>query len=160
MSKALAVLLELKESAEYWSEYDAPIGIHVRIDDAIEELLAQPEQTEQTEQEQNFYWNDAPVICEINGYRWYLGQEADKKLIWQDAKNWCESVGGEIPPRDILLQAYLNHSIRYLFRDGWFWCSTESDAGFAWLHSFVNGNQFSSSKAYSRYVRVVKKVMI
>ena len=39
MSKALAVLQELKESSDYWSEYDVPIGIHERIDEAIEELL-------------------------------------------------------------------------------------------------------------------------
>jgi len=44
MSKALAVLLELKESASYWSEYDVPIGIHERIDEAILELNARPEQ--------------------------------------------------------------------------------------------------------------------
>ena len=43
MNKALAVLLELKESAEYWSEYDVPIGIHERIDEAILELTAKPE---------------------------------------------------------------------------------------------------------------------
>jgi len=43
MSKALAVLLELKESASYWSEYDVPIGIHERIDEAILELNAENE---------------------------------------------------------------------------------------------------------------------
>ena len=43
MSKALAVLLELKESASYWSEYDVPIGIHERIEEAILELTAKPE---------------------------------------------------------------------------------------------------------------------
>ena len=43
MSKVLAVLLELKECSGYWSEYAVPIGIHERIDEAIEELLAQPQ---------------------------------------------------------------------------------------------------------------------
>ena len=43
MSKVLAVLLELKECSDYWSEYAVPIGIHERIDAAIAELLAQPE---------------------------------------------------------------------------------------------------------------------
>ena len=43
MSKVLAVLLELKECAEYWSEYAVPIGIHERIDEAIAELLAKPQ---------------------------------------------------------------------------------------------------------------------
>ena len=31
----LAVLQELAESAEYWSEYDVPVGIVDRINDAI-----------------------------------------------------------------------------------------------------------------------------
>ena len=44
MSKALDVLLELKDCSDYWSEYFVPLGIHERIDDAIKELLAQPEQ--------------------------------------------------------------------------------------------------------------------
>jgi len=43
MSKALEVLLELKDCSDSWCEYYVPIGIHERIDDAIEQLLAQPE---------------------------------------------------------------------------------------------------------------------
>ena len=39
--KALAVLLELKDCSDYWSEYTVPIGIHERIDEAIQELLTQ-----------------------------------------------------------------------------------------------------------------------
>ena len=38
MSKVLAVLLELKECSDYWSEYAVPIGIHERIDEAIAEF--------------------------------------------------------------------------------------------------------------------------
>jgi len=44
MSKALDVLLELKDCSDYWSEYFVPLGIHERIDDATKELLAQPDQ--------------------------------------------------------------------------------------------------------------------
>lgn len=43
MSKVLMVLQELRECAEYWSDYDVPIGIHERIDEAIAELLADPD---------------------------------------------------------------------------------------------------------------------
>ena len=46
LNKALAVLLELKDCSDSWCEYYVPIGIHYRIDEAIQELLAQPEQTE------------------------------------------------------------------------------------------------------------------
>jgi hypothetical protein len=44
MSKALAVLLELKECSDSWCEYYVPLGIHWRIDEAIKELRAQPKQ--------------------------------------------------------------------------------------------------------------------
>ena len=44
LNKALAVLLELKDCSDLWCEYYVPIGIHYRIDEAIQELLAQPEQ--------------------------------------------------------------------------------------------------------------------
>ena len=70
MSKALAVLQELKECASYWSEYDVPIGIHERIDGAIAELLAQPE-TEQepvawiTEWVQRYRYNSTPVMDRV-----------------------------------------------------------------------------------------------
>jgi hypothetical protein len=59
LEKALAVLQELKECAEYWGEYEVPIGIHERIDDAIEELLAQPEQSEQ---------EPVGIVVTIGGY--------------------------------------------------------------------------------------------
>ena len=49
MSKVLAVLLELKECSDYWSDYAVPIGIHELIDAAIAELLAQPEQDATTD---------------------------------------------------------------------------------------------------------------
>lgn len=35
----LAVLQELRECAEYWSEYDVPLGIVDRIDAALEKAL-------------------------------------------------------------------------------------------------------------------------
>lgn len=34
--RLLEVLLELQESAAYWSDYDVPLGIAGRINDAIE----------------------------------------------------------------------------------------------------------------------------
>ena len=58
MSKALAVLQELKECASYWSEYDVPIGIHERIDEAIAELLAQPEHIKEREGSGNMISTD------------------------------------------------------------------------------------------------------
>jgi hypothetical protein len=124
------------------------------LQDQIDALKAQ--------EKVSFNWENAPVICELNGYRWILGQEADKELNWQDAKDWCKSVGGELAPRDILLQCYMNEDIKPLFKDGWYWSGTESSASTAWGQLFGNGNQDNdfNFKTYNFYVRAVRKCPI
>ncbi len=75
MSKALAVLQELKECASYWSEYDVPIGIHERIDGAIAELLTQPKQELMTDSDISAYtpvhYCDAEKKAFAVGIKWY-----------------------------------------------------------------------------------------
>ena len=109
----------------------------------------------------SYDWDRAPIICELDGYRWHLGPEAEDELNWADAKVWCESVGGELPPRDILLQAYLNDHIKPLFKTECHWSSTELGAELACLQSFSSGYQGNGFKydTYA-YVRAVKKVKI
>ena len=81
-------------------------------------------------------------------------------MNWAEAKARCESVGGELPPRDVLLQAYLNEDIKTIFQKDWYWSGTEFDARGAWDQGFGNGYQGSSTKTSSEYVRAVKKVKI
>ena len=107
-----------------------------------------------------FNWENSLVICELNGYRWHLGTEADKEMSWNDAKAWCESVGGELPPRDILLQAYLNEDIKTIFQKNWYWSGTEFNTQGAWRQLFGTGYQDYSFKTGTCYVRAVKKVKI
>jgi hypothetical protein len=111
-------------------------------------------------QEQSFNWNEAPIICELNGYRWHLGPEADEEMNWEDAKVWCESVGGELPPRDVLLQCYINEDIKPLFKPEFYWSSTEFTATNTWFQTFLSGDQFNYGKTNYLYVRAVKKVKI
>ena len=125
------------------------------INDGFKEIKKKYEAAQKT-----FDWNNTPEICEINGFRWVLGQEADEEMNWAEAKAWCESVGGELPPRDILLQAYLSEDIKTIFQKNWYWSGTEVDATDAWVQFFANGNQVSSDKPYGYYVRAVKKVKI
>jgi len=114
-----------------------------------------------TQEKKRFNWDNAPIICEINGYRWLLGPESDEEICWQDAKVWCESVGGELPPREILLMAYLNEDIRSMFETEWYWSSTEFYTIAAWLQYFFNGSQTNDNKTNGYYyVRAVKKVKI
>ena len=127
-----------------------------KLKDVLEHALFLINQ-EESEPETFNWWDKDPVICELNGYRWYLGQEADEEMNWHDAVEWCELVGGELPPREVLLMAYINENIKPLFKPEWYWSSTEFDATIAWLQSFSTSTQRNTSTAY---VRAVKKVKI
>ena len=109
---------------------------------------------------ESFCWHKAPVICEINGYRWELGPDSYEKMDWADAARWCKLVGGELPPRDNLLQAYLNEGIKPLFEESWYWSSTDAREQHYWAQAFGHGYQNTSFKANSYYVRAVRKVLI
>jgi hypothetical protein len=127
----------------------------------IKELQSQIDALKTQELQQIFNWEEAPVICELNGYRWQLGPEADDELNWQDARDWCQSVGGELPPREVLLMAYTNEETRPLFKAGcWYWSSTEFSATYAWTQTFSNGNQLQYTKTATNYVKAVRKVLI
>ena len=125
----------------------------------IKELQAQIDALK-VEAEKSFYWKNGPIICEINGFRWVLGFEADEEMKWADAKAWCELVGGELPPRDVLLQAYLNEDIKTIFQKDWYWSGTKFGAPNAWVQDFLTGYQFTDLKTNYSYVRAVKKVRI
>ena len=108
----------------------------------------------------NFNWNDAPIICELDGYRWHLGPEAEDELNWADAIKWSKLVGGELPPREVLLMCYINEDIKPSFKTSWYWSSAEFDAAYAWEQDFGNGNQGNSHKNDNYYVRAVRKCPI
>ena len=107
-----------------------------------------------------FNWEEAPVICELNGVTWLLGQESDKKLNWEEAISWCESVGGELPSREILLHCYMNEAIKKEFASTNYWSSTEDDANGAWTQNFGNGGQGNYYKNGSNYVRAVRRLVV
>jgi len=105
-------------------------------------------------------WDNAPTIVEINGFKWLLGPEAPNELNWDDAMEWCKCVGGELPPRDILLLSYMKEEIKKEFAAAYCWSSTEFSATDAWSQDFNYGLQDYVDKTYSYYVRAVKKLQI
>ena len=109
-----------------------------------------------------FNWGEAPVICELNGVTWLLGQESDVKMTWKEAISWCVSVGGELPSREILLHCYMNEAIKKEFATPYYyWSSTEFNADYAWTQSFNIGFQFNGfNKINSTYVRAVRRLVI
>jgi hypothetical protein len=99
-----------------------------------------------------FNWDNAPVICELNGTRWLLGPEAEDTMDWEDAKEWCEAQGGVLPPRDILLHAYLNQETRGDFANAYYWSSSELGSNVAWSQ----GNDYKNYPDFR--VRAVRAI--
>lgn len=99
-------------------------------------------------------------ICTLNGTKWILGDEATEQMTWGDAKAWCESIGQELPPREVLLMAYLNPETRSEFSNNYYWSSSGSDSDFAWNQNFGNGYQsnynYKDTTLPVRAVRAIK----
>jgi hypothetical protein len=132
----------------------------MNIKEIQEQINKLPEQLNLLERT-TFNWEEAPTICELNGSRWVLGPEAPEDLNWNDSIAWCKSVGGELPPREVLLMCYLNDDIKKEFTAPNYWSSTEFSATYAWGQNFLNGFQnVSDFKTYAFYVRAVRRLDI
>lgn len=95
-------------------------------------------------------------ICEIDGKKYYLGPEANKKMNWHEAKAWAKDVGGVLMPREVAILAYKKEELRKHFRtDDWYWVGEEYDSSYAWLQSFSGGYQNFSTKTAAYFVRAI-----
>jgi len=108
-----------------------------------------------------------PFICCHDGYAYFLGPEAPDRLLWQDAIDWCKSLGDEyeLPSKEILNECWMNESIREEFSSEWYWSSTvyenyDNYANYAWDQSFYDGIQNNVNQAFTSYVRAVRKIKI
>jgi len=99
-------------------------------------------------------------ICTLDGIKWVLGEESEKSLNWNDAKNWCESIGQELPPREVLLLAYLNPEKIGGFAGNYYWSSTAYDSDHAWYQYYPNGYQHALSKGDPLRVRAVRAIKV
>lgn len=102
LNKALSVLLELKDCSDSWCEYYVPIGIHYRIDEAIQELLAQPEQEPE------------PLLAETKiewygkGFRQGVNEFAPPKPLTEDVIYALDKEG--------VVENMDDHQVRYVIR--------------------------------------------
>ena len=105
-----------------------------------------------------------PFICCQDGFAYFLGPEAPNDLTWQDAINWCKSLGDyyELPSKYILNACYENKSIRKEFVPYWYWSSTVhyKYADCAWSHYFYDDIQSYYGQALALFVRAVRKIKI
>ena len=102
-----------------------------------------------------------PFICCHDGYAYFLGPEAPTRLNWQDAMNWCKSLGDEyeLPTKEVLNVCCENESIRKEFLPDWHWSSTvhgNNDNGILQYFPSVYLGDAPRSNIYC--VRSVRKV--
>jgi hypothetical protein len=99
-------------------------------------------------------------ICILNGTKWILGDESTEPMNWEDANNWCKSIGQDLPPREVLLMAFLNPEIRSNFANNYYWSSSEFDSYSAWDQDFNIGDQnVNFSKSAKLSVRAVRAII-
>jgi hypothetical protein len=81
-------------------------------------------------------------------------------MDWDATIEWCKSVGGELPPREVLLMCFSNEDIRKEFAETSYWSSTEFYATYTWVKHFSSGDEFYATKAYQAYARAVLSIKI
>ena len=80
---------------------------------------------------------------------------------WFKAKALCENLGEgwRLPTKEELNLMYLHKNGIGGFVEGFYWSSTEGNAGNAWIQNFNNGDQDCSNKSITFYcVRAVRSI--
>ena len=79
---------------------------------------------------------------------------------WNDAKEWAESIGGELPDRSE--GALLFATIKDEFEEEWYWTreALASDSGYAWSQDFSDGFQGHGDITNKLRARAVRRLII
>lgn len=86
-----------------------------------------------------------------------LPGEADE-VERQEAKDWAEKQGGELPTRRE--QALLYANLRSEFKPAWYWSNEAHGDASAWCQHFGNGTQYCYHQSYERRARAVRRLSI
>lgn len=97
-------------------------------------------------------------ICTLNGTKWILGNESTETMTWEEAKKWCKAINQDLPPREVLLMAFLNPEIRKKFSHDYYWSSSEDGTNYAWSQNFNNGYHYDLNKTTTCLVRAVRAI--
>ncbi|HDR9026909.1 TPA: DUF1566 domain-containing protein [Burkholderia vietnamiensis] len=136
---------------------------HARINAMIDELKKLPRATE--------YRVDAvtiplaagercagPILDEDGALTHYLillpGEAED--VMWDQAREWAERQGGELPSRRE--QSLLFTNLQGEFESAWYWSSEEAEnSGWAWYQSFHFGYQHNGRQSNQLRARAVRR---
>ena len=79
---------------------------------------------------------------------------------WIDAKEWAESIGGELPDR--IEGALLFATMKDEFEEEWYWTreAHASGSGYAWYQRFTSGNQDLGGIGGKLRARAVRRLII
>lgn len=100
-------------------------------------------------------------ICELDGYKYYLGDVIASGVDWFTAKELVEGLGDgwELPNREVAINAHTKLQKEMKSEGGWYWLEEDYSPSRAWLHNSVYGSQITHYKesTNARYVRPVYK---
>ncbi|MDN7428988.1 DUF1566 domain-containing protein [Burkholderia sp. AU45388] len=137
---------------------------HTRIGALIEEFKKQPRATE--------YRVDAvtiplaagercagPILDEdgaLSHYLILLPGEAES-MTWDQAREWAEQQGGELPSRRE--QSLLFTNLQGEFESAWYWSGEqhEEESGWAWCQDFYGGDQNGGHQDFKLRARAVRR---
>lgn len=88
-----------------------------------------------------------------------MSQRSDRKLTWQAACDWAESLGGDLPTRQE--QSMLFANCRPHLKPEWHWSSEthEDDASYAWHCHFYHGGITNLHKCYEGSAVAVRRIL-
>ncbi len=83
-----------------------------------------------------------------------------ESINWQDAMDWAESIGGELPDRTE--SALLFATAKDEFQEKWYWTREKhaSDSDYAWSQYFTCGDQDYYHVLYGGRARAVRRLEI
>ena len=103
--------------------------------------------------EEPYDWDNAPVIYIYNDSEYRMGPEAAEEMSWEDAKEWCKSVGGELPDKETMLVC----QVLNMHTTGEFWTNVGGNFNMAWVHNFGWKQSFPIVETVSRSVFAVRQ---
>lgn len=93
-------------------------------------------------------------------YELYLFPKSTEKYCdWYDAKQYCESLGGELPTIEEL-QYIDDNELDQTFGYKIYWSSINHNSEKTYKFSFINGSVSDYNKHISGYVRPVKRIHV
>lgn len=85
-----------------------------------------------------------------------LADKPAEELNWTAAKQWAESVGGELPARPAAAMLFANAKDQ--FEPEWHWTSEAYGGSYAWVQIFGYGDQFDDRVHDIHCARAVRMI--